>query len=66
MENAVHHWVWVERTGIAAGDQVSADAGGLPIYRVVNLDEARAWLREERSGRDHILPLEALHWKLVP
>lgn len=64
MEPSVCHWVTIERTGIQTGDLVSAQAGGLPIYRVVALQAERAWLRDERGERDHIAPLSALRWKL--
>jgi hypothetical protein len=58
-------WVRIAPTRIAVGDLVSADAGGLPIYRVAALDTHRAWLRDETTGRDHVAPLSALHWKFT-
>ena len=64
MEQA-RHWNIIERGAIAPGDLVSAEAGGLPVYRVLALQERRLWLREERSGRDHILPADAMRWKLA-
>ncbi len=59
------HWNIIDRDGIAPGDLVSAEAGGLPVYRVLALQDRRLWLREERSGRDHILPADAMRWKLA-
>ena len=64
MEQA-RHWNIIDRSGIAEGDLVSAEAGGLPVYRVLALQERRLWLREERSGRDHIAPVDAMRWKLA-
>jgi hypothetical protein len=58
-------WTAIDRSGVRAGDKVSAEAGGLPIYTVVALQNEGTLLREERSGREHVAPLSALHWKLV-
>ena len=65
VDQTVRHWVTVERFGVAPGDLVSAEAGGLPIYRVLMLQGQRASLRDERSGRDHISPLHLLRWKVA-
>jgi hypothetical protein len=48
---------------IRIGERVSAEAGGLPIYRVMALSDGRAWLREELGGIDRVAPLSAFHWK---
>jgi hypothetical protein len=48
---------------IRIGERVSAEAGGLPIYRVMALSDGRAWLREEHGGIDRVAPLSAFHWK---
>jgi hypothetical protein len=48
---------------VAAGDLVSAAAGGLPIYLVMNLDHGRAWLRDIETGTDQVIPLTGFHWK---
>jgi hypothetical protein len=48
---------------IGVGERVSAEAGGLPIYRVMALSDGRAWLREEQGGIDRVAPLSAFHWK---
>jgi hypothetical protein len=61
----VRHWNIIDRGHIAVGDRVSAEAGGLPVYRVLALQDRRLWLREEQTGRDHITPLDAMHWKLA-
>ena len=58
-------WNIIDRSRIAVGDLVSAEAGGLPVYRVLSLQDRRLWLREEQSGRDTIAPVDAMHWKLA-
>jgi len=56
---------WNVTARIAVGDLVSAEAGGLPVYRVLQLQDRRLWLREERTGRDHIAPADAMRWTLA-
>ncbi|MBV9997424.1 MAG: hypothetical protein JO127_19655 [Caulobacteraceae bacterium] len=51
------------QAGVQVGDRVSAEAGGAPIYRVLQLHDGRAWLREEGRGMDRIAPLSQFHWK---
>jgi hypothetical protein len=58
-------WTHVDADKVVVGDLVSAEAGGLPIYRVLGVENGRLWMREERSGRDHIAPLRPMHWKLA-
>jgi hypothetical protein len=48
---------------IRAGDLVSVEAGGLPVYRVMSVENGRAWLRDELDGADCISPLSRFHWK---
>ncbi len=48
---------------IAVGDLVSAEAGGLPIYRVMNLQRGRAWLRDIDTDADRVTPLRGFYWK---
>ena len=48
------------------GDLVSADAGGLPTYRVVALDGDLARLRDEEHSREEISPLSRFRWKACP
>ncbi|HKT53255.1 MAG TPA: hypothetical protein VJP88_02305 [Caulobacteraceae bacterium] len=52
-----------EPGALAIGDLVSADAGGLPTYRVMGLEDGRAWLRDEGRGMDCISPVSRFHWK---
>lgn len=54
---------WSSRTPIAVGDQVSVEAGGLPIFEVLRISEDRAWLRDVGTGRDHVAPARTLRWK---
>jgi hypothetical protein len=61
----VRQWTVIDRSRIAVGDLVSAEAGGLPVYRVLALQDRRLWLREERTGRDHIVPVDAMRWTLA-
>ncbi len=58
-------WTHVDADKVLVGDLVSAEAGGLPIYRVLRVENGRLWMREERSGRDHIAPMSAMPWKLT-
>jgi hypothetical protein len=64
MEQTALHWVTIGRGGLKPGDRVSAEAGGLPIYRVLVVQDHRVWLKEERTGRDHVAPADALRWRL--
>jgi hypothetical protein len=47
---------------VGRGDLVSVDAGGLPIFEVMSLENGRAWLRDIDSGADRVTPLAAFHW----
>jgi hypothetical protein len=48
---------------VEVGDLVSVEAGGAPTYRVLRLDEGRAWLRDEARQMDCVAPLSQFHWK---
>lgn len=48
---------------IEIGDVVSVEAGGAPTFRVMRLDEGRAWLRDENRQLDCVAPLSQFHWK---
>ena len=70
MQDSARHIDWIlidHTTGEVArvGDLISADAGGLPVYRVLALAEARAWVRDDRDGSDHILLVGQFRWKAV-
>lgn len=49
---------------IRQGDWVSAEAGGLPIYEVMEIDRDRLWLRDTMTHRDHVAPIKNLRWRL--
>ena len=51
---------------VRVGDLVSAEAGGLPTYRVLALKDGRAWLRDEEHSADMISPLGRFRWKAAP
>jgi hypothetical protein len=48
---------------VQVGDVVSVEAGGAPTYRVLRLDQGRAWLRDEVRQMDCVAPLSQFHWK---
>lgn len=57
-------WVYFDGgDAVTPGDLLSAEAGGMPIYRVIALTHGRAWLRDLRDGADHVAPLNGFHWK---
>jgi hypothetical protein len=61
-------WVYLDRADeseVRPGELISADAGGLPIYRVVELVNGRAWLKDLEDGADRVSPLQAFHWKAL-
>jgi hypothetical protein len=47
---------------VRVGDVVSTDAGGMPIYRVVALAGAEAWLGGERRDPT-LMPLTGFRWR---
>lgn len=51
---------------VRAGDLVSADAGGLPIYQVVSLAADRVWVRDLDGGGERLTPLSDFHWQALP
>jgi hypothetical protein len=64
--SAALDWIPLDRTvdqAVQVGDLVSADAGGMPTYRVIAMEDGRAWLRDCQYDRVWILPLAAFHWK---
>ena len=68
MSDLAPHIDWQFLSGASAlevrpGDLISADAGGLPIYRVMSLEGDRAWLRNLETGADVVTSLYAFHWR---
>jgi hypothetical protein len=61
-------WVYLMAFGAEAhaGDLVSSEAGGLPIYRIVTLRDGRVWLKDLEDGSDRVAPLSAFPWKALP
>jgi hypothetical protein len=57
-------WVLLRNEAVSVGDLVSADAGGLPIYRVVAIADGQAWLQDDRRAAVQVLPLDHLRWKV--
>ena len=59
-------WVFVDPTDTGAvqvGDLVSAAAGGMPTYRVIELNEdGLACLRDERES-EQVMPIDRFVWK---
>ncbi len=56
-------WIHLIRDAVQVGDIVSADAGGMPIYRVVAVADGQAWLSDERRSTVQKMPLDRFHWK---
>ena len=59
-------WIPLDLTSsepVKAGDLVSADAGGLPIYRVMALEEGRAWVAASQGAPAHAVPLDRFRWR---
>jgi hypothetical protein len=48
---------------VKAGDLVSADAGGLPIYRVMAVEGGRAWVAARPGAPARAAPLDAFRWR---
>ena len=60
------NWVFVDPgapDAIRVGDLVSADAGSMPVYRVLAAENGQARLRDERRQSDCTSPLSRFHWK---
>jgi len=48
---------------VKVGDMVSADAGGLPIYRVMALEAGRAWVATAEGAPARAMPLAGFRWR---
>ena len=48
---------------VKVGDMVSADAGGLPIYRVMACEPGRAWVATAMGGPARAMPLTGFRWR---
>jgi hypothetical protein len=56
-------WVLLDKSALQVGDLVSADAGGMPTYRVLDVHDGRAWVRDGLHDFVWDLPLSVFHWK---
>ena len=48
---------------VRVGDVVSADAGGMPIYRVMALEDDRAWVATRPGAPARAMPLAGFRWR---
>jgi len=65
----VLEWVYLDPTvenAARAGELVSVEPGGMPIYRVLSLADGRALLRDLQDGADRLSSLANFHWKALP
>ncbi len=57
-------WVLLAEHAAEVGDVVCADAGGgMPIYRVVAVQDGQAWLQDEMHPAAQMMPLARFQWK---
>jgi hypothetical protein len=62
-------WVFLNPANVAdvsVGELISADAGCMPIYRVMAIRDGRAWIKDLQDGADRVAPLSAFCWKAEP
>jgi hypothetical protein len=52
-------------TPIARGDLVSVEAGGFPIYQVLDVEDGAARVRDAQGQRDLVMAIDCLRWKLL-
>jgi hypothetical protein len=58
------NWTFLSNAAaLKVGDLVSADAGGMPIYRVVALADGKAWLNDEEHAAQQVMPVDRFRWK---
>lgn len=66
---AVVDWVLLDPSAqapVQVGDLLSADAGGMPIYRVTALEPDRVWLEDDRHAARQVTSLAGFQWKGAP
>jgi len=69
MSEGAVDWLYLNpanETEVRVGDLISAEAGGMPIYRVMAIRDGRAWLNDLDDGTDRVTLLRAFYWKAVP
>ena len=62
-------WTLLDHAGrepVRIGDMISADAGGMPIYRVIAVEEGRAWVATEQGAPARAMPLDGFRWRGTP
>jgi hypothetical protein len=57
------HWVFLGRDAVKVGDLVSTDAGGMPIYRVMEIEGGQALLQDEEATGLRRMPLDRFRWR---
>jgi hypothetical protein len=57
------NWVFLGKESVEAGDLVSTAAGGMPIYRVVSVEDGQALLEGEGRSSPEVMPLDRFLWK---
>jgi len=69
MSDARHiDWVLLDPSrgqGARVGDLVSADAGGMPVYRLVGLGERNCVVSDPAGGGVREAPLSQFRWKIA-
>jgi hypothetical protein len=66
MADAAIRWVLLDHAAekpVQVGDLVSVEAGGMPIFRVVGLAGAKAWLDDEAGRVRRLTALDSFRWK---
>ena len=66
MAKAAVHWELLDHSAtrpVQVGDVVSAEAGGMPIYRVVGLAGHKAWLDDEPGRIRRLVSLDSFRWR---
>ena len=58
-------WVFAAKDAVNVGDAVSADAGGMPVYRVVALADGLAWLQDDQHAGLRQAPLDRFPWRAL-
>jgi hypothetical protein len=56
-------WVLLAKGDVRPGDLVSAEAGGMPIYRVLAVDDGLAWLQGATAEVVRVMPLDRFCWR---
>lgn len=60
---SVVEWAFLGRDAAKVGDLVSTEAGGMPIYRVLEVANGQLRLQDEPGVSERTLPAERLRWR---